>query len=230
MAENAALPHGHGSDRVLGKHDFILIDGGGTLHGYHSDVTRVRRFLISSAVTHADLWNMQTFALTESSIPLRYQALWHTVHAAQQQAMRTATNGTVTAEVDRVARQFIKEAGYGEYFTHRLGHGQTGYLRVQYVSANSSVTGIGLEGHESPYLRGGSDDVILTGHTFSNEPGIYIEGKVRVEPVSMILLYLFFMLCKIGVRLEDCFYIEEDGRAVYLTEGVGGQASSPWSP
>ena len=42
--------------------------------------------------------------------------------------MRTATNGTVTAEVDLVARQFIKEAGYGEYFTHRLGHGETEYV------------------------------------------------------------------------------------------------------
>ncbi|RPD66302.1 peptidase M24 [Lentinus tigrinus ALCF2SS1-7] len=174
FGENAALPHGAGTDRALGKHDFILIDTGGALHGYYSDTTR-------------------TFALESSTIPLRYQALWHSVHAAQRQAMLVAKNGTITASVDHAARKIIKDAGYGEFFTHRLGHG------------------IGLEVHESPYLRGGSDDIILSGHTFSNEPGIYIEEKV-------------------GVRLEDCFYIDEEGVAQFLTERVGGQASSPWSP
>lgn len=69
--------------------------------------------------------------------------------------------------------------------------------------------GIGLEGHEAPYLRGGSKDLIQTGHTFSNEPGIYIEEDV-------------------GVRLEDIFYIAEDGSSIFLTEGVGGPAISPW--
>ncbi|TBU50944.1 Creatinase/aminopeptidase [Dichomitus squalens] len=174
FGENAALPHGSGTDATLGKHEFVLIDTGGSLHGYHSDVTR-------------------TFALSHSEIPLRYQALWHTVHAAQRAAIVTASNGTVTAAVDGAARKIIKDAGYGEFFTHRLGHG------------------IGLEVHESPYLRGGSDDNIFTGHTFSDEPGIYIEGKV-------------------GVRLEDCFYIDEDGSAKFLTAGVGGPASGPWSP
>ncbi|KAI0831476.1 peptidase M24 [Trametes gibbosa] len=174
FGENAALPHGSGTDRVLGKHEYVLVDCGGTLHGYYSDVTR-------------------TFALPDSVIPLRYQALWQIVHAAQQRALATASNGTITAAVDGAARKLIREAGYGEYFTHRLGHG------------------IGLEGHESPYLVGGSNDVILTGHTFSDEPGIYIEGKV-------------------GVRLEDCFYVDEDGVAQYLTAGVGAPASSPWVP
>ncbi|EIW60043.1 peptidase M24 [Trametes versicolor FP-101664 SS1] len=174
FGENAALPHGTGTNRVLGKHDFVLVDCGGSLHGYESDVTR-------------------TFALPDSVIPLRYQALWGIVHAAQRTALEVAANGTITSAVDQAARKIIKEAGYGEFFTHRLGHG------------------IGLEGHESPYLVGGSDDVILTGHTFSDEPGIYIEGKV-------------------GVRLEDCFYIDKNGVAQYLTAGVGAPASSPWTP
>ncbi|KAI0636809.1 peptidase M24 [Trametes polyzona] len=174
FGENAALPHGSGTDRILGKHDFILIDGGGSLHGYASDVTR-------------------TFALPDSEIPPHHQALWKIVHAAQQRALASASNGTITASVDHAAREVIRKAGYGDFFTHRLGHG------------------IGLEGHESPYLVGGSNDVILTGHTFSDEPGIYIEGKV-------------------GVRLEDCFYIDEHGKARYLTAGVGAPATSPWSP
>ncbi|KAI0647213.1 peptidase M24 [Trametes meyenii] len=174
FGENAALPHGSGSDRVLGNNDFILIDTGGTLHGYHSDVTR-------------------TFALPETIIPLPYLKLWDVVHSAQQVALASAINGTITQSVDRAARKVIAEAGYGKYFTHRLGHG------------------IGLETHESPYLVGGSEDVILTGHTFSDEPGIYIEGEI-------------------GIRLEDCFFIDEDGVARYLTAAVGGPALSPWSP
>jgi len=174
FGENAALPHGSGTDRILGKEDFILIDCGGSLHGYSSDITR-------------------TFALPESTIPTEHLSIWFTVHGAQKVALHTAHNGTVTSTVDEKARTSIKGHGYAKYFTHRLGHG------------------IGLEGHESPYLRGGSDDLIMTGHVFSNEPGVYIEGDV-------------------GVRLEDIFYIAEDGSAEFLTEGVGGQAVSPWKP
>ncbi|OBZ75936.1 ATP-dependent rRNA helicase RRP3 [Grifola frondosa] len=167
FGENAALPHGSGTDRILGEHDFVLIDCGGSLRGYHSDVTRA-------------------FALPSSKIPHKHQALWHIVHSAQACAISTARNGTVTEAVDDAARKIIAKEGYAEYFTHRLGHG------------------IGLEVHESPYLRGGSDDVILTGHTFSDEPGIYIEGKV-------------------GVRLEDCFYVDEDGSPKFLTAGIASE-------
>lgn len=135
----------------------------------------------------------RTFALEDSEISMDHLDLWDLVWEAQAIAFHAARNGTITANVDRAGREVIEYGGYGPYFTHRLGHG------------------IGLEGHESPYLRGGSDDIILTGHTFSDEPGIYIEGEV-------------------GIRLEDCFYIDEDGSPVFLTEGVGGQAGSPWEP
>lgn len=89
------------------------------------------------------------------------------------------------------------------------------------------MIGIGLEGHESPYLRGGSDDIILTGHSFSDEPGVYIEGKVGTLPLSYDLSVL--NSCpQVGVRLEDCFYIDEYGRPVFLTAGVGAPSTSPW--
>lgn len=65
--------------------------------------------------------------------------------------------------------------------------------------------GIGLEGHESPYLVGSNDAELRPGNTFSNEPGVYILGEV-------------------GVRLEDCFVVQEDGTAQLFT----GQAESPW--
>ncbi|TDL27293.1 Creatinase/aminopeptidase [Rickenella mellea] len=174
FGENAALPHGGGTDRILRKTDMALFDCGGSLHGYHSDISR-------------------TIALPASTISSDHLKIWYTVHTAQKAASIAARSGAITREVDAAARHLIDKMGYGDYFTHRLGHG------------------IGLEGHEAPYLRGGSDDIIQTGHAFSNEPGIYIEGDV-------------------GVRLEDTFYIDNDGSSVFFTEGVGGPAISPWKP
>ncbi|KDR81467.1 hypothetical protein GALMADRAFT_239417 [Galerina marginata CBS 339.88] len=174
FGENAALPHGSGTDRTLAKTDFALFDCTASLHGYYSDVTR-------------------TVALSSKGLSSEQIEIWRLVQSAQNLALASARNGTVTRDVDAAARLLFKKKGYSQYFTHRLGHG------------------IGLEVHERPYLRGGSSDIIRSGHTFSDEPGIYIEGKV-------------------GVRLEDCFYINEDGDGVYLTEGVGGQSTQPWQP
>ncbi|KAJ7349214.1 peptidase M24, structural domain-containing protein [Mycena albidolilacea] len=170
FGENAGLPHGAGTDRALGVHDFALFDCVASLHGYKSDVTR-------------------TVALPGSKIPAEHLKIWHDVRAAQTAAVGAAHEGVIAAEVDKAARASLNS----EYFTHRLGHG------------------IGLEVHEDPYLNGGSKTILETGHAFSNEPGIYQVGKV-------------------GVRLEDCFYVHENGSAVFLTAGVGGQAKSPWSP
>jgi len=174
FGDDAARPHGGGDDRVLGEHDLVLIDVGGSLHGYASDITR-------------------TFALPDSTIPSENLEIWYLVQAAQTIANLAARAGAKTGDVDKVARVVLEAAGYGQYFTHRLGHG------------------IGLEGHESPYLRGGNDAIISVGNTFSNEPGIYIEGQV-------------------GVRLEDIFVIDEDGSPRFLTQGVGGPSRGPWEP
>ncbi len=81
--------------------------------------------------------------------------------------------------------------------------------------------------HETPYLRGGNDVRLSIGNAFSNEPGIYIPGEVG------LLRYLkkrSLTLEKIGIRLEDCFIIAEDGNSLFLTAGVGGTARSPWDP
>jgi len=174
FGENAALPHGSGTDRTLGPSDFALFDCTASLHGYYSDVTR-------------------TVALPDSNIPAEHKHIWNQVHSAQTIALRAARKGILTGNVDEAARSFLAVEGYDSYFTHRLGHG------------------IGLEVHEEPYLRGGSNTIIKSGHTFSDEPGIYIEGKI-------------------GVRLEDCFFIDDEGVPILLTEGVGGQSASPWSP
>ncbi|KAF6765041.1 peptidase M24, structural domain-containing protein [Ephemerocybe angulata] len=171
---NAALPHGSGTDRVLGRDDFALFDCGGSLHGYVSDVTR-------------------TVALPDARLPNGHLHIWYAVKGAQAAALGAAKAGVLTRKPDEAARAFLQALGLKDYFTHRLGHG------------------IGLEGHEQPYLRGGSNDVMLTGHTFSNEPGVYIENKV-------------------GVRIEDCFYVDDAGNPRYLTERVGGPSETPWAP
>ncbi|KAF8078097.1 Creatinase/aminopeptidase [Lyophyllum atratum] len=174
FGENAALPHGSGTDRTLGPSDFALFDCTASLHGYYSDITR-------------------TVALRDSKVSAENRHIWNQVHSAQTIALHTAHAGILTRQVDEAARARLTAGGYASYFTHRLGHG------------------IGLEVHEEPYLRGGSNTLIKSGHTFSDEPGIYIEGKI-------------------GVRLEDCFFIDDEGVPVLLTEAVGGQSSSPWAP
>ncbi|EJT98490.1 Creatinase/aminopeptidase, partial [Dacryopinax primogenitus] len=178
VGENAALPHGRGTDRVIGKSDFVLIDCGGSLHGYHSDVTR-------------------TFALPGSEIPSSHLQLWYSVQHAQSLALLAAHPGAPAHTIDAAARSYLNTSHLGPYFTHRVGHG------------------IGLEVHESPYLVASNPRAVQVGNTFSDEPGVYVLGKM-------------------GVRLEDCFEVlglgvegqEEGGRV--LTLGVGGLARSPW--
>ncbi|KZT53560.1 Creatinase/aminopeptidase [Calocera cornea HHB12733] len=171
VGENAALPHGHGTDRQITKHDFILIDCGGSLHGYKSDVTR-------------------TFALPGSKIPTAHLEIWYSVQTSQKLALAAANPGSPALGVDAAARGYLNTAGLATYFTHRLGHG------------------IGLEVHESPYLLSSSRLPLEVGNTFSDEPGVYIEGKV-------------------GVRLEDCFVVTAEGGEP-LTKGAGGFAKNPW--
>jgi Xaa-Pro aminopeptidase len=89
------------------------------------------------------------------------------LHEAQQAAVAAATVGTPCEEVDAVARRIITEAGYGEYFVHRTGHG------------------IGMEAHEEPYVVAGNTHKLVAGHAFSVEPGIYVEGRfgMRLEDI-----------------------------------------------
>ena len=106
--------------------------------------------------------------------------VWDVVKKAQTAALKAARPGATCESVDRAARQVIEEAGFGpdyKYFTHRLGHG------------------IGMEGHEYPYLVRGNTLKLEPGMTFSDEPGIYIYGEF-------------------GVRIEDCMVITEDGARI----------------
>ncbi len=160
FAQNAAFPHGSGKERVLREGDVVLIDTGGRLHGYCSDITR-------------------TWSCGRPSDEAR--RAWDTVQKAQAAAFSMLRPGVPCAEVDTAARAVLEKSGYGggyERFWHRLGHG------------------IGLRGHEHPYLVRGNTLKLQPGMTMSNEPGIYIAGKL-------------------GVRIEDIVAITEDGHTVF---------------
>lgn len=156
FGESSAYPHGLPKPRTLEENQVVLVDGGLSVHGYQSDMTRTVVFGAPSAEA---------------------QKVFDVVHEAQRRAVEFAAPGRRCGDVDAVARKVITDAGYGpDYrtFTHRLGHG------------------IGLEGHEWPYLVRGSQIVLEPGMTFSDEPGIYQYGKF-------------------GIRLEDIMAITETG-------------------
>ena len=89
------------------------------------------------------------------------------LHEAQQAGVAAAVVGTPCEEVDRVARRIIADAGFGDYFVHRTGHG------------------IGMEEHEDPYIVEGNERPLAAGHAFSVEPGIYVPGRwgMRLEDI-----------------------------------------------
>ena len=137
----AALPHGSKQPQTLKEGEVVLIDGGCTVDGYQSDITR-------------------TGVLGKPSA--KVQTVFEIVRKAQDAALDAARAKKLSGSVDDAARTVITNAGYGpgyKYFTHRLGHG------------------IGLDGHEHPYLVRSSTTVLEPGMTFSNEPGIYIPGE-----------------------------------------------------
>jgi Xaa-Pro aminopeptidase len=144
--ENAASPHHHAGARVIAENEIVLCDFGGTMNGYCSDITRcVFTGEVSADVSEA------------------YEVL----QRAQAASVASAVVGTPCEDVDSAARDVIAEAGYGEYFVHRTGHG------------------IGLEEHEDPYIVQGNTLPLEAGHAFSVEPGIYVPGKwgMRLEDI-----------------------------------------------
>ncbi len=143
---NAASPHHHPGGRVISAGDTVVVDFGGRHGGYFSDTTR-------------------TFVVGEPSPEVA--AAYEVLREAQEAGVAAAEPGAPAQEVDRAARAVIEEAGYGEYFVHRTGHG------------------IGLEVHEHPYLVEGNDRPLEPGMAFSVEPGIYVPGEwgMRIEDI-----------------------------------------------
>ncbi len=144
---NGADPHAAPGDRKLQKGDLLVIDWGASWNGYASDLTR-------------------TFAIgPPGCLDEESEKIHKLVQAANQAGRDAGGPGVPCMAVDNAARKVIAEAGYGEFFTHRTGHG------------------IGLECHEVPYIHGDNKELLLPGNSYTVEPGIYLPGKngVRIE-------------------------------------------------
>lgn len=139
-----ALPHGRASTKKIETGELIVIDFGAIYKGYVADMTR-------------------TVALGEVSPTLK--TIYSIVKQANETAIAAIKPGMTAHAIDDLARSIIRDAGYGDYFTHRLGHG------------------IGLSAHEEPYMMQHNQLVLKPGMAFTVEPGIYVQdvGGVRIE-------------------------------------------------
>ena len=146
---NGANPHHEAGERTIEPGDTIVLDFGGLMYGYGSDTSR-------------------TVNVGEPSSEVR--KVHDIVRAAQQAAFEAVRPGVPCQEIDRVARAAISEAGYGEQFIHRTGHG------------------IGVTTHEPPYVVEGEEQPLQPGMCFSIEPGIYLGGRfgVRIEDIVTV--------------------------------------------
>lgn len=156
---NSANPHASPTERPLQVGDLLVIDWGARHQGYVSDITR-------------------TFAVGKVNFEL--EQIVNLVEEANAAGRGIARPGIPASEIDHAVRQVIQDAGYGEYFIHRTGHG------------------LGMEGHEEPYIHDANDSIISPGMTFTIEPGIYLPNRN-------------------GSRIEDDILITEDG-CVSLTD------------
>jgi Xaa-Pro aminopeptidase len=167
VGEFSAFPHGSVAPQEIREGTIVTIDGGCSVEGYQSDITRT--FVLGKAPDKTKDKMKQVFDI---------------VHRAQSAALAAAKPGVEAASVDAAARQVITDAGYGpdyKYFAHRLGHG------------------MGMDGHEWPYLVRGNPTKLQPQMTFSDEPGIYIRGEF-------------------GIRLEDDMHITEGGAELFTPQ------------
>jgi Xaa-Pro aminopeptidase len=150
---NSASPHHDASDRLIGAGEPVVLDIGGTLAGYVSDTTRT-------------IWVSGDTGISPDT---EFVRVYETVREAQAQATAAVRPGIAAENVDAIARAVISASGYGDYFTHRVGHG------------------IGLEVHEDPYMVAGNSTPLRPGMAFSVEPGIYLPARwgVRLENIVM---------------------------------------------
>jgi Xaa-Pro aminopeptidase len=147
--ERGALPHGRASAKPIQCGDLVTIDYGAVCNGYHSDET------VTVAMGSADARQLEIYSI---------------VKEAHDLALRAIRPGVPLADLDAMARNYISDQGYGDYFGHGLGHG------------------VGLEIHEKPVLNSKSKAVAREGMVFTVEPGIYIPGwgGIRIEDTVVV--------------------------------------------
>ncbi len=146
---NGAFPHHHTGNRKVTKGDAVLIDIGGRKGTFPSDMTRM------SVLGHPPEGYLEIHAIVERAV---------------KAALSAARPGVMAKDVDAAARSVITEAGYGEFFVHRTGHG------------------LGIDIHEPPYITATSEVVLDEGMVFSIEPGIYLQGRFGVRLEEIVIL------------------------------------------
>lgn len=146
---NGASPHHNTGATKIKTGDVVILDFGAMTDGYHGDITR-------------------TVAVGAASDEARH--IYDIVYQAYSAGVAAVQPGATAHDVDAAARKVIANAGYGEFFIHRTGHG------------------IGLDDHETPYMMAGNYAPLLPGHCFSIEPGIYLPGRfgVRLENIITV--------------------------------------------
>ena len=163
VGEFSAFPHGSVTPQAIHEGTIILMDGGCTVEGYQSDITRT--YVLGKAID-------------------KMRQVFDIVHRAQSAALAAAKPGVECGSIDAAARKIVTDGGYGpdyKYFTHRLGHG------------------MGMDGHEWPYLVRGNPTKLQANMTTSDEPGIYIRGEF-------------------GIRLEDDMHVTENGAELFTPQ------------
>lgn len=142
--KRGALPHARASAKKLRRGELVTLDFGCRFNGYHSDLTRT---------------------VAVGRVGKEEKKIYRVVLEAQKRGIEAAVAGAKVKAVDRSARRYIKEQGYGKFFNHSLGHG------------------LGLQVHEMPRVSGSSKETLLEGNVITIEPGIYVPGLggVRIE-------------------------------------------------
>jgi len=144
-----AFPHGGCTDRKIRRGDLVIIDVGAKYKNYVSDLTRT---VIVGKSSHKQI------------------KIFEIVKEAQQRAFQNIQGGIKARTIDTIAREYIKNEGYGNYFVHNLGHG------------------VGLDVHESPTLSPENEDILKAGNVVTVEPGVYITdfGGIRIEDTVLV--------------------------------------------
>lgn len=163
---NASKPHAQPTDKKIQKGDLVIIDWGGEAEGYYSDMTR-------------------TLLMAGNDLQKKIK-IYGIVNRARQKAVSLVGAGVRTQDIDRAARDTIKEAGYGEFFGHGTGHG------------------VGLDVHEAPRVSLAAGDRISDGFVITIEPGIYVPGTggVRIEDMVTLAGQKGILLTGLSRQLE----------------------------
>lgn len=179
VGDRSALAHAPPTSRRVCSGNWLLLDWGAVVEGYHSDLTRI-------LIPHTS--PLRTLDAAKPDLD-RLRSVYQAVLTAQELAIAALRPGVAAKEIDAAARKSLEDSGYGEYFTHSLGHG------------------IGLDIHEGPGLRATSDETLSAGMVVTIEPGLYFPdwGGIRIEDDVVITDDGMEVLSHLSREFEDAY-------------------------